>query len=135
MVDQLVLDVAMDDIEVVHEKNNKVSYAEKFVADAKKKNKEKVSITLPDLRTVRYAHQVASCYLEGEIGQEIKKSESAYLNPDGTSRSKVGKIGGCLVHIEGKVRALKLQRMGEDTRLNWADTIIHKLNRLSIAID
>ena len=40
----------MDDIEVVHEKNNKVLYAEKFVADAKKKNRENMSITLPDLK-------------------------------------------------------------------------------------
>ena len=31
------------------------------------------------------------------------------------------------------MRALKLQKMGEDTRLNLTDTIIHKLNRLLIA--
>ena len=37
------------------------------------------------------------------------------------------------MHIEGKVRALKLQKLGKDTRENWADTIIHKLNRLSTA--
>ena len=58
-----------------------------------------MALTLPDPRTIRYAHQVASCYNEGEIGNEIKRSGEAYLNLDGTSQSKVGKIGGCLVHV------------------------------------
>ena len=44
-------------------------------------------------------------------------------------------MGGCLVHTENKVRALKLQLMGKDTKDNWADTIIHKLKRLSTASD
>ena len=63
------------------------------------------------------------------------QNKKTYLMPDGTSRSKVGKMGGCLVHIENKVRALKLQLMGKDTMENWADTVIHKLKRLSIASD
>ena len=78
-------------------------------------------------------HRVASSYLEGKIGEAMVKNQKTYLVPDGTSRSKVGKMGGCLVHIEEKVRALKLQKLGKDTRENWADTIIHKLNRLSTA--
>ena len=52
---------------------------------------------------------------------------------DGTSRAKVGKMGGCLVHIEGKIRALKIQKLGKDTRDNWAETIIFKLKRLAHA--
>ena len=53
--------------------------------------------------------------------------------PDGTSRAKVGKMGATLVSIEGKMRALKLQSMGNEQRTNWADTIIHQLQRLSVA--
>ena len=47
VVEQLVQVVVMDDIEVVHEKDDKGSYAENFIAAAKKKNKENMSITLP----------------------------------------------------------------------------------------
>ena len=75
------------------------------------------------------------CFLEGEIGKDMIQHKKTYLMPDRTSRSKVGKMGGCLVHIENKVRALKLQLMGKDTKENWADTIIHKLKRLSTASD
>ena len=51
---------------------------------------------------------IASCFLEGEIGKKIIQNKNTYLMLDGTSRSKVGKMGGCLVHIENKVRDLKL---------------------------
>ena len=102
-----------------------------FVKTSKKKQKEDTDHVLPDPRSVRYAHQVASCYIEGKIGEEMVKHSKTFLMPDGTSRSKVGKMGGCVVHIAGKVRALKLQKMGADTRENWADTIIHDLTRLA----
>ena len=61
--------------------------------------------------------------------------KKTYLMPDGTGRSKVGKMGRCLVYIENKIRVLKLQLMEKETRGNWADTIINKLKRLSIASD
>ena len=51
---------------------------------------------------------IASGFLEGEIGKKIIQNKNTYLMLDGTSRSKVGKMGGCLVHIENKVRDLKL---------------------------
>ena len=92
-----------------------------------------MAITLPGPPSIRYAHHVSSCYIEGKSGNEIKRSGEAYLNPDGTSRSKVGKIGGRLVHVEGRVRALKLMKMGEETKNNWADILIHNMNRLSMA--
>ena len=88
---------------------------------------------LPDPRNVCDAHRVAACCLEGEIGEEMVKTRSAYLMPDGTSRAKVGKMGAPLMYIAGKVRVLKMQIMGRDTRENWADTIIFKLQRLSEA--
>ena len=119
--------------EKLEERSERIKFAEKFISSSKEESKAQMAITLPDPRTIRYAHQVASCYIEGEIGNEIKNSGEAYLNPDGTSRSKVGKIGGCLVHVEGRVRALKTVKMGEETRTNWADTLIYNMNRLSKA--
>ena len=74
-----------------------------FVTTSKKKQKEDIENVLPDPRSVRYAHQVASSYIEGKIGEEMVKHSKTFLMPDGTSRSKVGKMGGCVVHIAGKV--------------------------------
>ena len=61
------------------------------------------------------------------------KDGRTFLMPDGTSRAKVGKMGATLVSIQGKMRALKLQSMGNEQRTNWADTIIQQLTRLSVA--
>ena len=109
------------------------SKAEKLVRETKEKQKESIDIVLPDPRSVRDAHRVASSFLEGEIGKEMVKNKSNYLMPDGTSRAKVGKMAGALVHIGSKVRALKMQIIGKDNRENWADTLIFKLERLSKA--
>ena len=111
----------------------KESKAVKFVKETKLKQNECLDLVLPDPRSVRDAHRVASSFLEGQIGVAMVKNKSNYLMPDGTSRAKVGKMGGALVHISGKVRALKMQIMGSDTRENWADTLIFKLERLAKA--
>ena len=74
-----------------------------FVTTSKKNQKEDIENVLPDPQSVRYAHQVASCYIEGKIGEEMVKHSKTFLMPDGTNRSKVGKIGGCVAHIAGKV--------------------------------
>ena len=63
------------------------------------------------------------------------QNKKTYLMPNETNISIVGKMSGCLVHFENKIRALKLQLMGKETRENWADLIIHKLKRLLIASD
>ena len=107
MVQNLVVEVA-NNLEMF----DRISAAEGYIDDAKKKSKEQMSITLPDPRTIRYAHHVASCYIEGEIGKEITMSKDVFLMPDGTSRSKVGKIGGCLVHVENKVRSIETAEDG-----------------------
>ena len=44
-------------------------------------------------------------------------------------------MGGSLIHLEGKIRALKMQIMGKDTRENWVDTIIYQLEKLGQASD
>ena len=81
---------------------DKIHRSEDFVLKSRREQKENLDIVLPDPRSIRYAHRVASSYLEGKIGEAMVKNQKTYLVPDGTSRSKVGKMGGCLVHIEGK---------------------------------
>ena len=54
--------------------------------------------------------------------------------PDGTSRQRLGRIGASLVFVEGHVRAIKTQLMGNEKRENWADTIIFQLKRLSLLL-
>ena len=120
-------------VEETREEGQMESKLEKFLIETKLKQKECLDIVLPDPRSVRDAHRVASSFLEGEIGKEMVQNNSNYLMPDGTSRAKIGKMGGALAHIAGKVRALKMQIMGKDNRDNWADTLIFKLQRLSEA--
>ena len=85
---------------------------------------------LPDPRSIRRAQHQAASFLEGEIGSLMVKDGKTFLIPDGTSRAKVGKMRATLVKIEGK-----LQCMGNEQRENWADTIIHQLERLSASSD
>ena len=112
-----------------------LEYAERYVKKMKEYNKKHLSKILPDPRSIREAHRVASAYLEGKVGKEMVNSGTSYLMPDGTSRAKVGRMGASIVHVGEKIRALKVQKMGNDTQANWVDTIIHQLNRLSNAAD
>ena len=61
------------------------------------------------------------------------KSGQIFLRPDGTSRQKLGKIGASLVSVEGKMRSLKMQWIGNEKRENWADMIIFQLKGLAVA--
>ena len=108
---------------------------EKYIKNMKEYHHKNLSNILPDPRTIREAHRVASTYLEGKVGQEMLKSGTSYIMPDGTSRAKVGKMGASIVHVGDKMRALKMQKMGSDKQENWVDTIIHQLNRLATAGD
>ena len=119
--------------EIIIQVPDNIKTVEINVQEAKSLRRGNMETVLPDPRSVRDAHRVAACYLEGEIGEEMVKTRSAYLMSDGTSRAKVGRMGASLVYITGKVRALKMQIMGRDTRENWADTIIFKFQRLSEA--
>ena len=128
-----------DDIEKVNisdappPKKSKLEVITDFVSKTKANQKQNLDQVLPDPRSIRRAHHLAGSYLEGEIGSLMVKDGKTFLMPDGTSRAKVGKMGATLVSIEGKMRALKLQSMGNEQRSNWADTIIHQLQRLSVA--
>ena len=114
-------------------KKSKLEKAQEYVAQTKHKQKLHLDQVLPDPRSIRRAHHHAASYLEGEIGSKMVQDGKTFLMPDGTSRAKVGKMGATLVKIEGKMRALKLQCMGNEQRENWADTIIHQIQRLSVA--
>ena len=116
-------------------KKSKLDGIQEFVAHAKINQKLNLDQVLPDPQSIRRAHHQAATYLEGEIGSLMVKDGQTFLMPDGTSRAKVGKMGATLVSIEGKMRALELQCMGNEQRENWADTIIHQLQRLSAASD
>ena len=72
-----------------------------FVTTSKKKKRADIEKVLSSPWSVPYAQQVASCYKEGKIGEEMVKHSKKFKMLDGTSRSKVGKIGGCVVHIAG----------------------------------
>ena len=114
-------------------KKAKIDEIESSVNSLKNLNKMNLNQVLPDPSSVRAAHHTIATHLEGKIADQMIKAESAFLMPDGTSRQKLGKIGASLVYIEGQVRALKCQLMGNETRENWADTLIHNLRRLAMA--
>ena len=116
-------------------KKSKLDSITDFVIQTKANQKLNLDQVLPDPRSIRRAHHQAATYLEGEIGTLMVKDGKTFLMPDGTTRAKVGKMGATLVSIEGKTRALKLQCMGNEQRENWAETIIHQLQRLSAASD
>ena len=116
-------------------KKSKLDEITDFVNQAKTSQKVNLGEVLPDPRSIRRAQHQAASFLEGEIGNLMVRDGKTFLMPDGTSRAKVGKMGATLVKIEGKMRALKLQCMGNEQRDNWADTIIHQLERLSSASD
>ena len=107
-------------------KKSKLDEITDFVNQAKTSQKVNLGEVLPDPRSIRRAQHQAASFLEGEIGNLMVRDGKTFLMPDGTSRAKVGKMGATLVKIEGKMRALKLQAMGNEQRDNWADTIIHQ---------
>ena len=116
-------------------KKARIEELETSITASKTLNKTKLDQVLPDPGSVREAHHTIAAHLEGKIGDQMVDSASAFLMPDGTSRQRLGRIGASLVFIEGQVRALKCQLMGNETRENWADTLIHNLKRLSMASD
>ena len=109
-----------------------INKLKKTVEHAAAMQYEERDTVLPHPVSIRRAHKLMACHAEAEIGKELQE-KGAYLIPDGTSRNKVGKIGGCMMVVGNKVRALKMQNMGNEKRDNWANTIIHLLDRLATA--
>ena len=114
-------------------KKARIEDLEKSIETSKVTNKIHLDQLLPDPCSVRAAHHIIATHLEGKIADQMTESGSSFLMPDGTSRQRLGRVGASLVFIEGQVRALKCQLMGNETRDNWADTLIHNLKRLSVA--
>lgn len=106
---------------------------EESISQTRLRNKVNPDQLLPDPTNVRIAHRSISTYIEGKIGDEMVNANSSFLMPDGTSRQRLGRIGASLVFVEGKVRALKTQLMGNEKRENWAETLIFQLKRLALA--
>ena len=88
------------------------------IVSTKNKQKQKLSNVLPEPNSLRRARRNISCYLEGKVGDEMMKSGKNFLMPDGTSRQKLGQIGASLISVDGKMRSLKMQWMGNETREN-----------------
>ena len=114
-------------------KKAKIDELQKSISAHKFVIKNNLDQVLPDPRSVRSAHHNIATHLEGKIANQMIDSNSSFLMPDGTSRQRLGRLGASLVFIEGQVRALKCQLLGNETRDNWADTIIHNLKRLSMS--
>ena len=59
---------------------------------------------LPSMTAVRTARQTISYEVERKIAEELTQKESAII-PDGTGRNVIGKVGGTMIQIGGKIRA------------------------------
>ena len=88
------------------------------ITEAKQKKKLNLHHALPSPKSVRSAHHVISAYLEGKIGEEMLREGKSYLMPDGTSRQRLGRMGASLVKVGEKFRALRVLKMGNETRDN-----------------
>ena len=87
---------------------------------------------LPDCRTIRRNHHLMAVYVERRLGEELVQ-HGGFCIPDGTTRNKVGEISAMIVKINGKMRAVKAQRIGKGDRSTWADVVVHMLQRLTVA--
>ena len=87
---------------------------------------------LPDLHTVWRNHHLMAVYVEKCIGEELVQ-HSGFCIPDGTSHNKVGEMSALVLKLNGKIRAMKAQRIGKGDCSTWAEVIIHMLQRLTVA--
>jgi hypothetical protein len=86
---------------------------------------------LPSMTAVRDARHLISMETEKKIAQEMLQKECAII-PDGTGRQVIGRVGGAMLQVGGKTRVLPFQRMGNETRENWARFIDHVLSRMAV---
>ena len=88
--------------------------------------------TLPDLHAVWQNHHLMAVYVEKCIGEELVQHGGIYI-PDRTSCNKVWEMSATVLKINGKIRAIKAQRIGKGDCLTWVDVILHMLQRLTVA--
>ena len=87
---------------------------------------------LPGLRTIRRNHHLLAVYVEKRIGEQLVE-HGGFCIPDGTTRNKVGEISALIIKVNGKMRAMKAQRIGKGDRATWAEVLLHMLKRLTVA--
>ena len=88
--------------------------------------------TLPTRKCVRQNHNLMAVHCEAKVAEEIMKNK-CFLMPDGTKRQGLGEVGASVVKVGDKIRSLKISRLSNGTRENWADFIYHLLDRLATA--
>ena len=96
--------------------------------------KANMEFRLPSMTAVRDARYLMSLQSEKKIAEEMLTSECAII-PDGTSRKVIGKVGGAMLQVGGKICALPFQQLGNDTRQNWAKFIEMVIQRMSTLAD
>ena len=86
---------------------------------------------LPSMTTVRDARHLIAMEIEKKIEEEMLQKECAVI-PDGTGRKVIGKVGGAMLQVGERTRVLPFQKMGNETRENWAKFIDHVLSRMAV---
>ena len=109
-----------------------VSRLSKIVSEKLEERKKEPACTLPDVACVRHNHNLLAVYCESKIGEELT-AKKGFIMPDGTSRQGVGEVAATVTKIGDKFRALKTVKITKGTANNWANAIIHMLQRLSVA--
>ena len=110
----------------------KIKYLKDKIKSKQIHYKENVSHVLPDLRTVRRNHHLMAVYVEKCIAEDLLE-HGGFCIPDGTTRNKVGEMSALVLKVNGKIRALKAQRIGKGDRSTWAEVVAHILQRITTA--
>ena len=115
-VSELQEDVTEDaivDVEGSDDARSKmVAYLTEEITKKKAVYEQNSMSVLPDLRTVQHNHHLLAVYVEKRIGEELAQ-HGGFCIPDGTTRNKVGEISAVVVKVNGKMRAMKAQRIGK----------------------
>ena len=111
--------------------NEEESFDVNEIEERISKRKQANQFRLPSMSSVRNARTLIAIETEKKIGEEMLMKECAII-PDGTGRKVIGKVGGAMLQVGGRLRVLPFQIMGNETRENWARFIDHILTRMSV---
>ena len=129
--EDIEIETEAETVEPVEEERAK-SVDLKEVEDRVSSRKKEDKFRLPSMTAVRNARQLISIATEQKIAEEMLQKECAII-PDGTGRKIIGKVGGAMLQVGGKMRALPFQIMGNETWENWAKFIDHVLSRMAVS--
>ena len=93
------------------------------------------SMVAPEVKILRDSRSKIAAYTEKGITEEVLRESDAILQGDGTSRAwiRTGKIFTTPIKVGGKTRRLGVLSVSKETRDNLKDSIIHRLEMMSIA--